>query len=116
MLSTTPGAGWILVLGAGLAFAWASSDLWHLVPGRKLVPKKMEVTIKRIPTTTTAAPPPPAELVPSTREPDIEEVFVISSNSLLIKHMSRSLMSDKDRDVVRSMISVISSFIRETFT
>ena len=116
MLSTTPGAGWILVLGAGLAFAWASSDIWHIVPSRKLVPKKMEVTIKRIPTTTTAAPPPPAELVPSTPEPDIEEVFVISSNSLLIKHMSRSLMSDKDRDVVGSMISAISSFVREAFT
>src|SRR2546426_122371 len=112
----TPLAGWVLVIGAGLAFAWASSDLWHLVPGRKLAPKKMEVTIKRIPTTTTAAPPPPAELVPSTPEPDIEEVFVISSNSLLIKHMSRSLMSDKDRDVVGSMISAISSFVREAFT
>src|SRR5881296_1494860 len=112
----TPLAGWVLVIGAGLAFAWASSDLWHLVPGRKLVPKKMEVTIKRIPTTTTAAPPAPAELVPSTPEPDIEEVFVISSNSLLIKHMSRSLMSDKDRDVVGSMISAISSFVREAFT
>jgi len=112
----TPLAGWVLVIGAGLAFAWASSDLWHLVPGRKLAPKKMEVTIKRIPTTTTTAPPPPAELVPSTREPDIEEVFVISSNSLLIKHMSRSLMSDKDRDVVGSMISAISSFVREAFT
>src|SRR5881397_1284463 len=67
-------------------------------------------------TATTAAPPPPAELVPSTPEPDIEEVFVISSNSLLIKHMSRSLMSDKDRDVVGSMISAISSFVREAFT
>src|SRR2546428_12087917 len=112
----TPLAGWVLVIGAGLAFAWASSDLWHLVPGRKLAPKKLEVTIKRIPSTATAAPPPPAELIPVTPEPDIEEVFVISSNSLLIKHMSRSLMSDKDRDVVGSMISAISSFVREAFT
>ena len=46
----------------------------------------------------------------------IEEVFVIGSNSLLVKHMSRSLMSDKDRDVVGSMISAISSFVREAFT
>src|SRR5437899_12942171 len=30
--------------------------------------------------------------------------------------MSRSLMSDKDRDVVGSMISAISSFVREAFT
>src|SRR5207244_9344066 len=85
-------------------------------PGRKLTPKKMEVTIKRIPSTATAAPPPPAKLVPPTPEPDIEEVFLIGSNSLLVKHMSRSLMSDKDRDVVGSMISAISSFVREAFT
>src|SRR6266571_1735297 len=115
LLSTTPLTGWILVLGAGLAFAWASSDVWHIVPSRKLAPKKMEVTVKRIPSPATS-PPPPTELVPSTPEPDIEEVFVIGSNSLLVKHMSRSLMSDKDRDVVGSMISAISSFVREAFT
>ena len=46
----------------------------------------------------------------------IEEVFVIGANGLLVKHMSRSLMSDKDRDVVGSMISAISSFVREAFT
>jgi len=34
----------------------------------------------------------------------------------LIKHMARSLMTDKDRDVVGSMISAISSFVREAFT
>ena len=114
LLSTSPQAGWILVLGAALAFAWASSDIWHIVPSRKLVPKKMEVTIKRIPSATN--PPPPPALAPSAPEPVIEEVFVIGSNSLLVKHMSRSLMSDKDRDVVGSMISAISSFVREAFT
>jgi len=114
LLSTAPQVGWILVLGAALAFAWASSDIWHLVPSRKLVPKKMEVTIKRIPSVTN--PPPPPALAPSAPEPVIEEVFVIGSNSLLVKHMSRSLMSDKDRDVVGSMISAISSFVREAFT
>src|SRR5256712_13238361 len=100
------------MIGAGWACAGESSAFWHLVPGRKWPPKKWEVTIKRIPPTPPAAPPPPAELIPVTPEPDIEEVFVISSNSLLIKHMSRSLMSDKDRDVVGSMISAISSFVR----
>src|SRR5216117_2802951 len=74
----------------------------------------MEVTIKRIPSVTN--PPPPPALAPSAPEPVIEEVFVIGSNSLLVKHMSRSLMSDKDRDVVGSMISAISSFVREAFT
>jgi hypothetical protein len=41
---------------------------------------------------------------------------VIGSNGLLIKHMSRTLMTDKDRDVVGSMISAISSFVREAFS
>src|SRR5213078_1377727 len=31
-------------------------------------------------------------------------------------HMCRTLMTDKDRDVVGSMISAISSFVREAFT
>lgn len=116
ILSTTPMAGWFLVIGAGLALAWASSDLWHIVPAKKLAPKKLEVTVTRLPT---AAPPPlPSVNVASSAplEPVIEEVFVIGSNGLLIKHMSRSLMSDKDRDVVGSMISAISSFVREAFT
>lgn len=117
MLSTTPGASWILVLGAGLAFAWASSDIWHIVPSKKALPKKMEATVKRVPPKVfVTPPPPPAELLPSAPEPNIEEVFVIGSNGLLVKHMSRSLMSDKDRDVVGSMISAISSFVREAFT
>jgi hypothetical protein len=64
-----------------------------------------------------AIPPPPTDGVPSTvPEPVIEEVFLIASNGLLIKHMSRTLMTDKDRDVVGSMISAISSFVREAFT
>src|SRR5947208_2400810 len=113
-LSWAPQLAWFLAIGAGLAFAWASSDVWHLVSSKKLTPKKMEVTIKRIPSVTN--PPPPPALAPSAPEPVIEEVFVIGSNSLLVKHMSRSLMSDKDRDVVGSMISAISSFVREAFT
>ena len=115
-LSTSPGAGWILVLGAGLAFAWASSDIWHIVPQKKVLPKKIDVAVKRIPPKAITPPPPPADLLPSAPEPDIQEVFVIGSNGLLVKHMSRSLMSDKDRDVVGSMISAISSFVREAFT
>src|SRR3989441_9239316 len=116
LLSTTPGVGWILVLGAGLAFAWASSDIWHIVPVKKAPPKKAEATVKRVPPKVVAPPPPPAELLPSAPEPNIEEVFVIGSNGPLVEHMSRSLMTDKDRDVVGSMISAISSFVREAFT
>src|SRR5947199_815322 len=112
-LSWAPQLAWFLAIGAGLAFAWASSDVWHLVSSKKLTPKKMEVTIKRIPSVTNPAPLP--AFAQSAPEPVIEEVFVIGSNSLLVKHMSRSLMSDKDRDVVGSMISAISSFVRDFF-
>ncbi len=116
MLSTTPQAGWILILGAGLAFAWASSDIWHIMPSRKPGPKP-SVTVKRVQPAATPPPPAAPENDPVVSpEPDIEEVFVIGSNGLLVKHMSRSLMSDKDRDVVGSMISAISSFVREAFT
>ena len=113
------GMGWYLPLGSGLAFAWASSDVWHLRPaGKAPLPMKVEVTLKRLPSATAPALPPPLiDVTPGiVREPSIEEVFVIGSNGLLIKHMSRTLMTDKDRDVVGSMISAISSFVREAFT
>jgi predicted regulator of Ras-like GTPase activity (Roadblock/LC7/MglB family) len=113
-----PLIGWYLPIGCGLGFAWASSDFWHLRAPRKAIPKPTGVPVK--PSTVALSqplPPPPVEdvsVVPP--EPQIEEVFVIGSNGLLIKHMSRSLMTDKDRDVVGSMISAISSFVREAFT
>jgi len=110
--------GWYLPIGSGLAFAWASSDLWHLRPARKPMPTKIEVTLNRGTTASLPAPPPPPAEVPAAApsEPMIEEVFVIGANGLLVKHMSRTLMTDKDRDVVGSMISAISSFVREAFT
>ena len=114
-----PQMGWYLPIGCGLAFAWASSDFWHLRPERKTTPVKAEATVRRVtpPSPQPLPPPPDAEpAVVETPEPQIEEVFVIGSNGLLIKHMSRTLMTDKDRDVVGSMISAISSFVREAFT
>src|SRR6059036_2162020 len=75
VLSTTPTVGWFLVIGMGLALAWACSDLWHIVPSKKLSPKKIEVTVKRIPSTASPPPPPPEQLIPSTPEPLIEEVL-----------------------------------------
>src|SRR5256714_7507859 len=109
--------GWSLPMGSGLAFAWASSDLWHVRPVRKPVPAKIEVTLKPASSPSPALPPPPPPPVEAATvappEPMIEEVFVIGSNGLLVKHMSRTLMTDKDRDVVASMISPISSFVRE---
>lgn len=117
LISWTPLAGWIVIIAGGLALAWASADLWH-VRAVKATPAKLnvEVTLKAV-RAPAALPPPPVELTATAPvEPMIEEVFVIASSGLLIKHMSRSLMSDKDRDVVGSMISAISSFVREAFS
>jgi hypothetical protein len=111
--------GWYVPMGTGLAFAWASSDLWHIRPAKKSVPAKIEVAVEPAASQVLQAPPPPppAEFTPvAPPEPVIEEVFVIGASGLLIKHMSRTLMTDKDRDVVGSMISAISSFVREAFT
>src|SRR5207247_10181177 len=100
-------------------FAWASSDFWHLRPQRKATPAKTDVTVRRIAPAAPQPPPPPPDVEPvpiETPEPQIEEVFVIGSNGLLIKPMARTLMTDKDRDVVGSMMSAISSFVRTAFT
>jgi predicted regulator of Ras-like GTPase activity (Roadblock/LC7/MglB family) len=116
-----PLLGWYLPIGTGLALAWASSDFWHVRPTRKPIPATSEVMLKRAAANPQPPPPPPPAETgptagPTTPEPQIEEVFVIGANGLLIKHMSRTLMTDKDRDVVGSMISAISSFVREAFT
>lgn len=113
-LTWTPLAGWFLLLGVGLVLAWTSSEMWHV----------------RIPKRSVAASPAPRPAVPSVapavkvvpteppkvQEPVIDEVFVISPSGLLVKHMSRSLLSDKDRDVVGGMISVVSNFVKDAFT
>jgi hypothetical protein len=117
-LSWGPGMGLFLPIGSGLAFARASSDLWHLRPAKKSTPMRAGVAAKgSAPEGLVRLPPPPIDPTPARfREPRIEEVFVIGSNGLLVKHMSRTLMTDKDRDVVGSMISAISSFVREAFS
>jgi len=116
-LTWGPLIGWVLAIGAGLAAAWASSDLWHIMPMKKAAVRKPVPAPSRL--VPVAPPPPPTRAdvpVDVHPEPVIEEVFVIGSNGLLIKHMSRTLMTDKDRDVVGSMISAISSFVREAFS
>lgn len=117
-LTWTPLLGWALAIGAGLAFAWASSDIWHIQSAKKAT-GAVVYSAQLVPKPVPALPPPPLPVAPVIdvpAEPVIEEVFLIGSNGLLIKHMSRSLMSDKDRDVVGSMISAISSFVREAFS
>src|SRR6266568_3323147 len=120
LLAWTPLTGWVLAIVSGLALAWASSDVWHLAPVKKAAPArapKLTPVMKAVEVPLAPPPPPPTEFVVEVPpEPMIEEVFLIGQNGLLIKHMSRSLMSDKDRDVVGSMISAISSFVREAFS
>lgn len=109
-----PTLGWFLLLGIGLAFAWGASDVWHVRPSKKIVPGKESPEAEAA---EELPPPPPVDFVEEEpQEPEIEEVFVIAPSGLLVKHMSRSLMSDKDRDVVGGMISVVSNFVQEAFT
>lgn len=106
-----PVLGWYLLLGLGLAAGWGASDMWS-VPLAKPAPAIAKPVVKK----ESLPPPPPVEVTPVPPNPVIEEVFVIASSGLLIKHMSRSLMTDKDRDVVGGMISVVSNFVREAFS
>jgi len=109
MLVWGPDLAWYLLLGLCLLMAFGSSEMWSLRIAGK--PARAPVPAVRL-----VEPPPPEPPAPAHPEPVIEEVFVIGSNGLLIKHMSRTLMSEKDRDVVGGMISVLSNFVRETFS
>lgn len=107
-----PGVAWYLLLGLCILMAFGASEVWSLRPAKRPAPKAMAARqLSDVP-----PPPPPVSDAPEHLEPVIEEVFVIGANGLLIKHMSRTLMTDKDRDVVGGMISVLSNFVRETFS
>ncbi len=110
VLTWGPGVAWYLVLGLALVFAFGASEVWALKPARRASKKAAPMAVA------VRDPPPPEPPAPPRTEPIIEEVFIIASNGLLIKHMSRTLMSEKDRDIVGSMISVVSNFVRETFS
>lgn len=117
VLNWGPLMGWILLLVIGLAFAYGASDVWHVVPRKRKAPATGSAP-KSVPAGNPATvPPPPVEVVSeAVDEPDLEEVFVIAPSGLLVKHLSRTLMSDKDRDVVGGMIAVVSSFVKEAFS
>lgn len=102
-----PGLSWYVLLVLAIVFAFGATEVWSVRPVRQ--PKAATAT-------GTQAPPPPEPPAPARQEPVLEEVFVIGSNGLLIKHMSRTIMTEKDRDVVGGMISVLSNFVRETFS
>lgn len=104
-----PALAWYLLLVLAIVLAFGATEVWSLRPVRKRMPKAAA-------TAAATSPPPPEPPAPPRQEPVLEEVFVIGSNGLLIKHMSRTLMSEKDRDVVGGMISILSNFVRETFS
>lgn len=107
-----PALAWYVLLVLTIVFAFGATEMWSLKPARKPTSKAVAAaTSPRLP-----PPPPPEPPAPARQEPVLEEVFVIGSNGLLIKHMSRTLMSEKDRDVVGGMISILSNFVRETFS
>lgn len=113
ILTWGPSLGWYLVLVAALALAFGASEMWSLRPPRMPTTKSVPAPVAE---TDLPPPPPPDSLASAHLEPLIEEIFVIGANGLLIKHMSRTLMSEKDRDVVGGMISVVSNFVRESFS
>lgn len=45
----------------------------------------------------------------------VDEVFLIHQSGLLIVHLSKSLKSEKDRDVVAGMLTAVQSFILDAF-
>ena len=106
-----PGPAWYLCLGLALVLAFGATEMWSLRPSLRRATSSAGRA-----THATPGPPPPEPRAAEHLEPVIEEVFVIGSNGRLIKHMSRTLMTDKDRDVVGGMISVLSNFVRETFS
>ncbi len=106
-----PGLAWYLLLVATLVLAFGATEVWSLRPLRRPAAKPVTVA-----SSTRVPPPPPEPPAPERPEPILEEVFVIGSNGLLIKHMSRTMMSEKDRDIVGGMISVLSNFVRQTFS
>ncbi len=106
-----PDLAWYIVLVLALVFIFGATEVWSIRPSRKPVGTSGTRAAIRKP-----ALPPPDPPAPARQEPVLEEVFVIGSNGLLIKHMSRTLMTEKDRDVVGGMISVLSNFVRETFS
>jgi len=49
------------------------------------------------------------------RRVQVEEVFLVYRDGLLIYHLSRSLSQDKDEDVLGGMLTAIQEFVRDAF-
>ncbi len=49
------------------------------------------------------------------RKVDIEEVFLVYRDGVLISHLSRTLLREKDEDVLSGMLTAVQEFVREAF-
>ncbi len=47
--------------------------------------------------------------------PRIEEVFLLNNAGLLISHVARSPVLQKDRDITAAMLSAVQSFVKDSF-
>ncbi len=45
----------------------------------------------------------------------VDEVFLMNSNGLLLKHYTRRLRPDTDEDILAGMLTAVQNFIRESF-
>ena len=46
---------------------------------------------------------------------DIEDVFLVYRDGVLISHLSRTLLREKDEDVLSGMLTAVQEFVREAF-
>ncbi len=49
------------------------------------------------------------------RKVEIEEVFLVYRDGVLISHLSRTLLREKDEDVLSGMLTAVQEFVREAF-
>ncbi len=54
-------------------------------------------------------------LVQRRKRVDIEEVFLVYRDGVLISHLSRTLLQEKDEDVLSGMLTAVQEFVREAF-
>ena len=45
----------------------------------------------------------------------VDEVFLMTTNGLLLKHYTRRLRPDQDEDILAGMLTAVQNFIRESF-
>lgn len=50
-----------------------------------------------------------------TKRVEIEDVFLVYRDGVLISHLSRSLIREKDEDVLSGMLTAVQEFVREAF-